>query len=180
MSRGRALDGPLFSNTPLSRVNFDPQHMQGNQADVFAHVSRAPVKAGFLLTCVFCICCLESVLSISVSSADLEVCPGPSCDTVSPWTWLSVWRLASCPVCRVGRGAVAPRPRGHPHVPHPVPRLLIITSPARLLGHHGWEGAVRGGLRPGWETAATALPLSALRPGHCSLWDGAGPKGPCK
>ena len=119
-------------------------------------------------------------LSVSASSADLEVCPGASCDTVSPWTWLSAWCLASPAVCRVSRGAAAPRPRGHPWVPRPVPRLLIITSPARLLGHHGWEGAVRDRLWPGWGTAATAVPVSALRPGHCSLWDGAGPKGPCK
>lgn len=121
---------------------------------------------------------MESVLSVSASSADLEVCAGASCDTVSPWTWLSAWCLASPAVCRVSRGAAAPRPQGHPWVPHPVPCLLIITSPARLLGHHGWEGAVRGRLRPGWGTAATAVPVSAPRPGHCSLWDGAGPKGP--
>ena len=52
-----SLDRPLSLMTPLSRVNFDPHRVQGRQADIFTHVPRAPVKAGFLLTQVFCICC---------------------------------------------------------------------------------------------------------------------------
>ena len=129
----RALDGPLFSNTPLSRVNFDPQPCRAIKL-MFSHMFQGLLlRQDFFLHVYFAFADWSPFFTSLRAALTLKSAPGPPVTQshLGHGSLSGAWPPAPC-----AEWAEAPRPPGPEATP-----MSPVLSPACSSYHRpgSWD-----------------------------------------